>query len=144
MQCLYSWQGFCTPISEFSGSVPVFIVWLRQANSMTFFVFSHLWDAVGNSILFKYMCNSLSSNNWWSTERVDRRNFKLVYKTQYIRLPLLFKRDISPTLFARCYSTWPISTMLIKCMLRHWTLTRSLSKIRCLAMQVSLILCLIL
>lgn len=55
MQYPYSWQVFCTPISEFSGSAPVFIVWLRQAYSMTFFVFSHLWDAIGK---FQYCSNT--------------------------------------------------------------------------------------
>ena len=68
---------------------------------------------------------------------IENRWMKILKKAQYICLPLLFKHDISPALCTRCYSTWPINTMLIKCMPRHWTLTRSLSKIRCLAMQVS-------
>lgn len=40
----------------------------------------------------------------------------------------------------RCCSIWPISIMPTNCMQRHWTLTRLLSKTRCLAMQVNFIL----
>ena len=40
----------------------------------------------------------------------------------------------------RCCSIWPISIMPTNCMQRRWTLTRLLSKTRCLAMQVNFIL----